>query len=195
MTHQARISLPTAGRPVRTVHQINNALRRKEPVFAELSDGRVVQICWSRHKGADFQVQLEQSKQWESSPRRVWVERSPRGAAEQAARPRVTIQRTPGASSTLEEVQARFFHAPLWLESAAGDWVIMPQIGRRRLVLKRWREESGLLHASSLTELVALMRTHQGASHLLGEDEQAPLSAWLIAQAVVEELPALPANG
>jgi hypothetical protein len=194
MQDQAHISLPTTGKPVRTVQKINNALRRKESVFAELSDGRVEQICWSRHKGADFQVQLEQGKRWESAPRRVWVEKSPSGVAEQTARPRVTIQRTPVASSTLEEVQARFFQAPLWLESAAGDWVIMPQIGRRRLVLKRWREESGILHAASLTELVALMQAHQGASHLLGEDEQAPLSSWLIAQAVVEEMPALPAN-
>lgn len=195
MTDRAHIPLPTAGKPVRTVLQINNALRRHEPVFAELSDGRVAKICWSRRKGSDFQVRLEEDKQWESSPRRVWVAKSTGEAAEQATQPRVTIQRTPVASSTLEELHARFFQAPLWLESATGDWVILPQIGRRHLVLKRWREESGVLHASNLTELVQLMQAHHVAKHLLGEDEQSPLSAWLIAQAVIEEVSALPANG
>lgn len=194
MTDQLQFPLPTAGRPLITVLQINNAIRRQEPVYAELSDGRVQKVCRARRKQSIFQVQLE-GKQWESSPRRVWVEKAPRAPAEQAARPLVTIQRTPAASSSLEELQDRFFQTPLWLESVTGDWVIMPQFARRRLVLKRWREESGVLNAPRLAELVALMRAHQAANQLLSQDEQAPLSSWLIAQPVIEEAPTLPTNG
>lgn len=105
------------------------------------------------------------------------------------------VQRTPVASPSLEELQALFFQTPLWLESATGDWVIMPQIARRQLVLKRWREARGVLNAPRLGELVALMRAHQAANQLLGEDEQAPLSAWLVAQPIIEEAPSLPASG
>jgi hypothetical protein len=71
----------------------------------------------------------------------------------------------------------------------------MPQIARRQLVLKRWREERGVLNAPRLAEVVSLMRAHQVANQLLSQDEQAPLSSWLIAQPVVEETPTLPANG
>jgi hypothetical protein len=194
MNDQANTPLPTAGRPVTTVLQINNATRRQEPVFAELSDGRVRKISRARRKQLVFQVQLEEGKQWESSPRRVWVEKVSRASAEQAARPVMIIQRTPVGSRSLEDLQALFFQTPLWLESATGDWVIMPQIARHQLVLKRWREERGVLNAPLVTELVALMRAHQVANQLLSEDEQAPLSAWLIAQPIVEEAPSLPVS-
>jgi len=191
MNDQARFPLPTAGRPLKTVLQINNAIRRQEPVYAELSDGRVRKICLARRKQLVFQVQLEEGKRWESSPRRVWAEKVSQASAEQTARPVVTVQRKPVASRSLEDLQAQFFQTPLWLESATGDWLIAPQVARRQLVLRRWREERGVLNAPGLAELVALMRAHQVADQLLDEDEQAPLAAWLIAQPIVEEASSL----
>ncbi len=98
------------------------------------------------------------------------------------------------AGRPLDELQALFFQAPLWLEAATGDWVILPQLARRQLVLKRWREDRGVLTAPTLTGLVALMRAHQAASQLLAEDEQAPLQAWLVAEPTVEKAPALPGS-
>lgn len=80
MNNEARLPLPPAGKPLKTVLQINNAIRRGEPVYAELSNGRVRKTCLARRRYGIFQVRLEEGNQWESTPRHVWSEKDAKAA-------------------------------------------------------------------------------------------------------------------
>jgi hypothetical protein len=185
-------TLPTAGRPLRSVLQINRALREGADVYAELADGSVQQIRLSRRKGPVFQVQVATDQTWSDEPRRVWASKAKATSAassegEVAPGSKVQIRRTPVGNLGLEELQAQCFQAPLWLEAPEGDLVIMPQFARRHLALKHWKREQTVQSARTLTELVAFMRAQEWTNRLLDADEQSPLRSWQIATPTIIE--------
>lgn len=188
-------TLPTAGRPLRSVLQINKALRDGAEVYCELADGTVQKIRNSRRKSGVFQVQLAADQTWAAEPRRVWTSKakSPEpetSAASSDSQPtiggKIQIQRTPVGDRGLDELQAQCFQVPLWLEAPQGDLVIMPQFPRRRLALKHWKQGRTVHSASTLAELVALMREQGWTNLLLDADERAPFRFWQVAAPSVE---------
>lgn len=176
-------SLPITGRPLKSVLQINNALRDGAEVYCELADGTVQKILKSRRKGGVFQVKLE-NNQWAASPRRVWATKA---ATDAPPVGKIHITRTPVGERSLDDLQALAFQEPMWLEATIDSkWVIMPQWCRRRLAFKSWSQERPIFTAPTFTEFVALMREQEWTNQLLDHDEHAPLRSWLIAAPVVQ---------
>lgn len=189
-------SLPITGRPLKSVLQINRALRDGAEVYCELADGAVEKIRNSRRKAGVFQVQLAADQTWAAEPKRVWAvkAKSPEpvtSATSSEGQPttggRIQVQRTPVGGRGLEELQAQCFQVPMWLEAPQGDLVIMPQFARRRLALRYWKQERTVHSASTLIELVALMREQEWTNLLLDTDEQTPFRSWQVAAPIVVE--------
>jgi hypothetical protein len=186
----ASLPLPSTGRPLSTVNQVHYALMGGK-VFCELADGRIEQICQARRQKGVFQVRLLANNRWESTPRRIWATKPPVEALpssqETNAASRILVQRDPVGERSLDDLQNMAFSVPMWLEAAEGDWVILPQFGRRRLVLKRWQQERPVLTAKTFGELVTLMRGQEELYPLLNQDEYTPLRSWQIATPAIQQ--------
>ena len=186
------LPLPTTGRPLSTVNQVHYALMGGK-VFCECADGRIQQICQARRNQGVFQVRLLVTNRWEPTPpRRVWAAKTPVVVSpptqETPVTSRILIRRDPVGERSLDVLQNMAFSVPMWLEASVdGDWVILPQLGRRRLVLKRWQQERPFLTAKTLAELVTLMREREELVQLLDQDERVPLGSWQIATPVIQQ--------
>lgn len=186
------LPLPTTGRPLGTVNQVHYALMGGK-AYCELADGRIEQICQARRRQGVFQVRLLVTDRWEPTPpRRVWAAKTSvevsSSTQEMPAASRILVGKSPVGERSLDDLQNMAFSVPMWLEtSAEGDWVILPQLSRRRLALKRWLQERPFLIAKTFAELVTLIRERDSLSQLLDQDEHAPLRSWQIATPVIQQ--------
>lgn len=186
--------LPITGRPLKSVLQINRALRDGAEVYCELASGSLQRIRKAQRRAGVFQVQLDADQTWAAEPKRVWAAKTKApetSAASSKAQPTsrgtIQIQRTPVGERGLEELQAHCFQAPAWLEAPQGDLVIMLQVARRRLVLKYWKQERTVHSVSTLADLVALMREQEWTNQLLDADERTPFRSWQVAEPIFVE--------
>src|SRR6266568_7657954 len=105
------LPVPSSGRPLKTVLQINKALAAQEDVYCELVDETIERICASKRQQGIFKVQLSRDKTWVVNPKRVWAaKRAEAGEAEPSSeKMQIRIERTPVGDRTLADLQEHFF--------------------------------------------------------------------------------------